>query len=188
MVVQHAGLFCPSNFRVVSGSADRTITIHEVFSNRQVTRVAFPEAITACTSNHTFDILYVGSSSGQVYILDLSATAVSLTAAHSNIVNTSTGVTSSHAGNVNGEKNSRYSHSLQEGNYSILIGHDKAVTSLSLAQDNYTLVTASLDGTVKIWNTISRQCIKDIDPFSKSPLSNIMVCMYCGVLPHFYSL
>lgn len=127
------------------------------------------------------DVVYLGSASGRIYILDLSITAVALSAAHAKVIHADTGLSTSLLagdGDNNSGGNSRNSHTLQEGNYSILIGHDKAVTSLALAKDNFTLVSVSMDGTTKIWNTISRQCLKELNPFNKSPLSNVMVCLH----------
>jgi len=207
------GTFSPSNLRVVSVSADRTIAIQEVYSNkyvntttcdnalcklciglcalllildlfivviRQIAKIAFPEALTACASNLTMDVVFLGAASGRIYILDLSITAVALSAAHAKVIHADTGLSSSLlvSGDGSGSGsggNSRNTHTLQEGNYSILLGHDKAVTSLALAKDNFALVSVSMDGTTKIWNTISRQCLKELNPFNKSPLSNVMV-------------
>lgn len=184
IILQQAGVFSPSNFRAISVSADRTITIQEIYSNRQVAKIAFPEALTSCTSNHTMDVVYLGSASGRIYIMDLSVTAVALSAAHAKVIHADTGVSSSlnstsftGDGSSGGGSTSKNTHTLQEGNYSILIGHDKAVTSLVLARDNYTLVSVSMDGTVKIWNTISRQCLKEINPYNKAPLSNVMLLL-----------
>lgn len=179
VILQQAGTLSPCNLRVITVSADRTLAIQEVFSNRQVAKIAFPEALTSCASNYTLDVVYVGAASGRIYILDLSVTAVALSAAHSKVIHADTGASSSLLSSSlpsnSSSSSSRNTHTLQEGNYSILIGHDKAVTSLTLARDNFTLVSVSMDGTTKIWNTISRQCLKELNPFNKSPLSNVMV-------------
>ena len=68
--------------------------------------------------------------------------------------------------------------------YMSLEGHTSAVTALAMSIDNTTLVSASSDCSVRIWDTITRQCLRESKPFHKSPLSNVshLVRLFCLLL------
>lgn len=159
---------CKSVTRIISVSLDRNIIIHDLFSNKQYFYETLPESIECCVVNPTYDSVFCGTSSGKIYIVDLSVNSYMLSNAHT-----------------------KSQHSLKNeisANKSIsenaLIGHDKSVSSLAISSDAYTLVSASHDGSVKVWNIISRQCIQEIIPFNKNPLSNVkvLICIHSFLL------
>ena len=65
------------------------------------------------------------------------------------------------------------------------IGHSKAVTGLAMSQDNSTLVSSSCDGSLRVWNVWTRQCLRESKPLHKAAISNMLVrmgvCMYVWV-------
>jgi WD40 repeat protein len=154
---------------VLTCSLDRSVAIYDLHSNRLLSSKSFPESLTCCAVNPSFDLAYVGSMSGAIYSLAISHAAVALSEANWKLsVAESRGqqhCQSSFQGTAQ-----RSPHSL-----SLLIGHDKPVTSLSHSRDNVTPVSASQDGHLRIWNTVSRQCVLVVDPFSLSPINNAFV-------------
>lgn len=60
---------------------------------------------------------------------------------------------------------------------SVLEGHSKAVTSVNFSRDNSSLVSASADGTVRVWNVWTRQCLREYAPLNKHGITNAMVSM-----------
>ena len=57
----------------------------------------------------------------------------------------------------------------------MLSGHSKAVTGLVLTMDDRSLVSGSEDGSLRVWDTLSRQCLRQITPLKKHPLTNLQV-------------
>jgi WD40 repeat protein len=150
-------------------SLDRNIIIHDLFSNKQYFHETLPESIDCCVINPTYDTVYCGSASGKIYIVDLSMNSYTISTLH----------TKNQLTNNISTSNNSYIHN------NTLIGHDKSISSLAISSDNYTLVSASHDGSIKIWNTVSRQCIHEIIPFNKNPLSNIKVISYIIILLYY---
>lgn len=103
--------------------------------------------------------------SGVIYTLALSHVAVIISEA-----NLKLGVNESRSQTSFAFSAQRTPHTVSQ-----FLGHDKPITSLSHSRDNVTLVSASQDGHVRIWNTISRQCMLVVDPFSLSPINNAFV-------------
>jgi WD40 repeat protein len=58
---------------------------------------------------------------------------------------------------------------------SVLEGHSKAVTSVNFSRDNSSLISASADGTVRVWNVWTRQCLREYAPLNKHGITNAMV-------------
>jgi WD40 repeat protein len=144
--------------RVLTVSTDRCLVVHELFSNRQSLKHVYPESLTCCCVNPTFDTTYSGSLSGKIYITTLSAASASLSSAHWKRANESS------------------AYGLDDNqDLGALSGHTKVVSSLAHSRDNLTLVSASLDGDLRVWNTVSRQCVNILSPFNRNPLSNVKV-------------
>lgn len=51
------------------------------------------------------------------------------------------------------------------------LGHSKKVTCLSVSVDDFTMASGSEDTTIRIWDTLSRQCVKIISNSGKSSFS-----------------
>jgi pre-rRNA-processing protein IPI3 len=155
-----------STVRVLTCSLDRSVAIYDLHSNRLLSCKSYPESLTCCAVNPSFDYAYLGSMSGAIYSLAISHAAVALSEA-----NWKLSVAESRSQSAF-PATQRSPHSI-----SLLIGHDKPVTSLSHSRDNVTLVSGSQDGHLRIWNTISRQCVLVVDPFSLSPINNAFVSL-----------
>ena len=55
------------------------------------------------------------------------------------------------------------------------LGHSKAITGLAVSQDNSTLVSSSSDGSLRVWNVWTRQCLRESKPLNKAAISNMLV-------------
>lgn len=155
-------------------SVDRSLVVHDMFTNRQCALIALPEALTCCASNTTFDFAYAGSSSGRIYIVTLSPSGAALATAHARRLHNQS------EDRRLGSDTSRQQafSSFGRGHVydaDILLGHGKPVVGLAHSGDNVTLVSVSVDGDMRMWNTVTRQCTKIISPFSKNPISNVLV-------------
>lgn len=155
-----------TTLRVLTCSLDRTIVLYDVLQAQICLRVSLPQALESLAINSTQDLLCAGSSSGAVFLVDLTSTAIAVTAAHAHVTHHSTSL----------ESRSASSHN--EGlpkHTSILEGHTKAVSSLNFSRDNCTLMSASQDGSVRVWNVWTRQCLREYVPLAKYGISNAMV-------------
>lgn len=151
-----------TTLRVLTCSLDRTVVLYDVLQSQLCLRVSLPHSLESLTCNANQDLVCAGSSNGSVYIIDLTATAIAVTAAHAHV--------SHHAAH----STATGTEGLPRGT-SILEGHTKAVTSLCFSRDNSSLVSASADGTARVWNVWTRQCLKEFTPLGKHGITNAMV-------------
>ena len=120
--------------------------------------------------NHTEDMIFSGASNGKIFIVDLTERAIALTTAHSQIATLG----------VDGETILSAS-AMSNGNrksYMTLEGHTSAVTALAMSVDNTTLVSTSSDCSIRVWDIITKQCLRESKPFVKSPLSNVSISIF----------
>lgn len=151
-----------TTLRVLTCSLDRTVVLYDVLQSQLCLRVSLPHALESLTCNATQDLVCAGSSNGSVYIIDLTSTAIAVTAAHA------------HVSHHTAHSTATGTEGLPRGT-SVLEGHTKAVTSLTFSRDNSSLVSASADGTVRVWNVWTRQCLKEFTPLGKHGITNAMV-------------
>ena len=149
-----------SSLRVLTCSLDRHIALYDMNTSRICLKVLFPSPLESVVSNHTLDYFFAGSSEGTIFILDVSISAVSASAAHALLVK---------RGQIISGKNE------QPTAISSLSGHQRAVTGLDFSLDNRTLVSISEDGSLRLWDSLSRQCVKELYPLGKNPLTNLKV-------------
>lgn len=154
------------------------------------------EALESVTVNATHDFCFLGSTSGAIYTVSLSVAALNIThtqlttaaavstAASSGGVQTlppqSSGSSSSQSLNTsiaNKIDNSNSNNSGDNNNIIVrtLRGHSRAVTSLCVSRDNSSLVSVSEDGALRVWDLWNGQCIREVSPLNKCPLTNAMV-------------
>ena len=57
-----------------------------------------------------------------------------------------------------------------------LEGHSRRVSGLAYSLDNCTLVSSSDDGSVRVWDTWTLQCTRELKPLNKCALTSILVC------------
>lgn len=181
--------------RVLTVSPDKALVMYDVFASTQVFRIAFPTALESLTMNPGQDLICVGSSNGTIYVVDMTALAIGISASHSEVeqlgitrtakkvnvpsmfqttVDLQHKVTASSNMITRPELSTLTTGGLPKGT-SILEGHSKAVTSLCFSVDNSTLISASEDGTMRWWDIWTRQCTRDCKPLNKCGITNAMV-------------
>jgi len=159
-----------TSLRVVTGSLDRSVAIYDVHQASIVLRLSFPASIESLTCNSTQDFLCAGSSTGPIYIIDLNMTAAALSTSHS-LVRHQSIISTAASGGMGSGKQLDYGGE----NGSVLVGHSKTVTSLCFSSDNATLVSGSMDGSVRTWNVLTRQCLNEYYPLSRLGITNLVV-------------
>lgn len=159
----------PSSTRVVSCSLDKHLVLYDMQTNRICYKLLCTSSLTCLIVNSTFDMCFIGTSDGQILIVDLSIAAIQISAAHATLLR--------HDYSIN-------KIDITQSPISMLVAHTRCVCGISMSLDNRTLVTGSEDGSVKIWDTLSRQCIKELTPMHKNPITNIKVTnsMLCNNL------
>lgn len=98
------------------------------------------------------DLICVGGASGAVYLLSMSAVTQALSATYK------------------GSDASKLSNGIE-----ILEGHSRRVSTLAFSVDNCTLVSGSDDGSVRVWDTWARQCVREFKPLNKCAITGILV-------------
>jgi pre-rRNA-processing protein IPI3 len=155
-----------SSIRVLTCSMDRSVVVFDLYSNRQCHRISMPQALTSLTCNSTADRAFIGASNGKIFIVDLTLVAATKVASHVPMTTTSTIFTSL--------QKTLYGGSLEEAtSTSILDGHTKAVVSLCVTSDDQRLISGSEDGTVRVWDSGTQQCLHDLA--QPRAVSNVLV-------------
>jgi WD40 repeat protein len=130
----------------------------------------------------------------------MSITSISLSAANANIENLSNEsnenflTSQSHAGSRKAKKEANtenvsasrgFECSLPNG-VMVMEGHTKTVTSLSCSADNCFMVSVSDDGSMRVWDIWTRQCVREVKPMNKTAISNSLVrnyiLLYCDYI------
>ena len=174
-----------SSIRIATCSHDRSAVLYDVRTSKSCLKVALPVSIESICTNVTEDILFCGGTNGIIYMYDLSETAISLSAAHAeiSIVGSSTipRVMSSNSYHNNAGNDIDAGTSNKAG-LMTLAGHSRVVTGLVSSLDNNTLISVSEDGTLRMWDITTRQCIRELTPLAKMPLTNVVIAMRPEVL------
>ena len=142
MVTRDTGL----SSKILSCSLDRTLVVQSLFSSKQVHRIMFSEPLESIACNATCDLVFLGASSGRIFMESLSASAL---------------LKMRGDGGEDGEK-------------SVFLGHERAVTSLALTKNGKLLLSGSEDGSVRIWDVGTRQCLKVIQSARGAPVRALM--------------
>ena len=159
-------------FRIYSCSTDKTVCMYDVHSGRVFHKMTFPHGLESIAVNMTCDSLFVGSSNGPIYSVDMGLIAIGLSAQHAQKAHLGSLQSIHSSGSGSGDPSSRSLTTLASTTYN---GHSRAVSALSVSLDNTLLVSASLDGSLRTWDVISRQCLKDLKIMNKLPLTSCSI-------------
>lgn len=162
--------------RIVSTSIDRQVVILELFSGKTLAKITMPCAINVVTADSMGQRLYLGSTDGTIYCVDIDSYAISTTAesaktilnSHNDAIDTRG---PSFSGSLLEETIMGIDKNSSENSYqSELRGHESEVTCLALLEENgeTMLVSGGDDGSIRVWDIRSRCCIRTIYPWSTS--------------------
>ena len=173
-----------SSVRVVTVSLDRTVVLFDLHANKQCFRAALPHPLESLCASRTADLLFLGASSGQIFELDVSAAALGLSAAHAQALSTSRATSGGQPGVLVGLDTSSGGGGGGGGSkgYPVLEGHSRAVTALACSVDNCTLVSASEDGSVRVWDVWTRQCLRESKPLQRAAVTGLLLASKPEVL------
>ncbi|KAI5738742.1 hypothetical protein M8J77_010618 [Diaphorina citri] len=134
--------------RVASVSHDRTCKIFDLCTGEDLLSLILDTRLTCVAFDGTEDNIYMGTSEGVIKSFCLRQVP-----------------------------RTRDHHIQDSTSNPDFIGHEKQVTSLSCSITGITLLSSSADETLKIWHTISRQCLRTIQ--HKGPVLGA----FLGLLP-----
>ncbi|KAI9207607.1 quinon protein alcohol dehydrogenase-like superfamily [Polychytrium aggregatum] len=127
--------------RVFTSSFDRTCRIWELATGTPLVTVNYPKPVTSVAVNALETCLYAGGSDGLIYGTRL----------YKNEQETGYSVTAPKQGSV------------EDGSHENLVyqGHSQTITDLCLSFDGSLMLSSSEDGTAIVWDTSSRQAIRN---------------------------
>lgn len=135
--------------RLISSSVDCTVRVWDVPAKRAVCAVNFPSPVHVCTMDALEHRLYAGCADGVVYTVSFHAATATYDSrpAEPTLFSLLAG---SHASVAATGKPSASQ---------AFLGHTAGISDLCLTADDARLVTGSLDGTARVWDTASFQCV-----------------------------
>ncbi len=115
--------------RIMSCSLDRSLIVQDLHITKEICHMYFPEPLESIVCTSSGELVFLGASNGDIFVLNLSSTTIM--EAHMNL---------------DDEKR-------------VLLGHNRAVISMTLSNDMRTLMSGSEDGTIRIWDVDTLQCL-----------------------------
>mmetsp|Transcript_615 Transcript_615/g.1048 ORF Transcript_615/g.1048 Transcript_615/m.1048 type:complete len:488 (+) Transcript_615:69-1532(+) len=136
------------NSRMITSSLDQSVKLWSLNDSAVITSLVLPCAITCCVSDSLECWVFAGGVDGNIYQCDLRIKA-------------SVGL--QHPSKK--QKTSSASSSGLAGVYSrIFEGHTSAVSCINISPSGLLVVSGSLDGTCRVWDTFSGQSVKVVKP------------------------
>jgi pre-rRNA-processing protein IPI3 len=145
------------NARVFTSSLDRTCKIWSLNSSQCLFSITCPSFVNACLTDPLEHRLFLGCGNGKIYTIDLNAAASAVTAATARIVASTTSGGLSHAGAKPWGQEAQLPDSFE--------GHEVGVTTLQVSKCGGFLISGDESGTVRVWDSLSRQSLRTIKLF-----------------------
>jgi hypothetical protein len=124
--------------------------MYDVYSNKQIFSIFLPYSLDSIISNITQDFLFIGSTIGVIYILNMNTISASLSTSVSRIISIALTSSVSHTTttnnlsslmNTDNIKNTSNSTSSLPDGINILEGHTRSVTCLATSMNNNIIVS-----------------------------------------------
>ena len=161
--------------RIITASLDRTVRILDIPSNLCLLIIKFPSAISTLTINnygmnqssnqYNHEIIYAGCIEGNIYSINTLTMFDQLLSTNHSTTISSSSLSSSTLPTI----------TINSNHLAKFIGHTATITTLSLTPDNTSLLSGSDDGTIKIWDLHTYQCIYTYIEHHTSPIFTLMV-------------
>jgi pre-rRNA-processing protein IPI3 len=142
--------------RVLSASLDRTVRAWDLACRAAVYSFALPSAVAAIATDLDETRLFVGCIDSVVYCVDTSAAAVHAANESGAYVVSGGGTAGSGAGAV----------ASGGSPVSTLRGHTSTINALAVCHDGLQVISASDDGTARVWDARSGACLSTLVPAS----------------------
>lgn len=151
---------------LVTASLDRSVKLWALATGQLLRSLTLPAGVTSVTLDAGEHVLLAGCADGSIYEVSLVGTQQQQQlqgvtrgpAAAAGAAGSSAG-----AGVVGGPGSCCYE------------GHTKAVSCLVVTPDGEQLVSGCEDGTVRVWDLRSRQCLRVIQAPNKAPVSGVLL-------------
>ncbi|KAK9497570.1 hypothetical protein O3M35_004269 [Rhynocoris fuscipes] len=127
---------------IVSISLDRTAKVYDLSSGNLLISILFDFTLTCILISKNNSELYIGQNNGDIYQI-----------------------------NFNDIPEIKECHLNDMKSFEKFLGHTDIITSMSITQDSLNLISGSKDTTIRIWNTLSKHCIKIIQ--EKGEVKNV---------------
>lgn len=149
------------NAIAVTASLDRSAKIWQIATGALLRAVTLPAGATSAALDAGEHCLYVGCADGSICEVPLVAGTGKAGAAAAAAGQGTSGLAVGGAG--------------ASGGVVVMEGHSKAVSSLSLSLDGDSLVSGSEDGSVRVWDLRSRQCMRVTPSPGRAPVTAALV-------------
>jgi pre-rRNA-processing protein IPI3 len=145
------------NAIAVTASLDRTAKIWQLATGKLLRAAALPAGATAAALDAGEHALYVGCADGSICEVALAGAAAAQGGGAA--ATTAAGAAAAPAA----------------GDVVVMEGHSKPVSSLAISLDGDSLVSGSEDGSVRVWDLRSRQCVRVIASPARAPVTAALV-------------
>eukprot|EP00899_Mesostigma_viride_P016319 jgi/Mesvir1/24689/Mv21978-RA.1 len=169
-----------SNGLLVSCSLDRTCKMWSLAQRHLLQSIVFPSPLLCVTADSAEFCLYAGSDGGQVYEVPLQGSGSGAGRATLMATDSTSTLTSpledasrnTSSGGGLGPPSLLTSHGNEP--FVVLRGHSQGVSCLAVSLEGSHLVTGSLDGTLAVWDILSRQMVRRL-VHGKGPVTNLLI-------------
>lgn len=152
---------------LATASLDRSIKLWSLATGQLLRSITLPAGVTSVTMDAGEHVLLAGCADGSIY-------EASLVGAQQQQQGVMRGAAAAAAAAAGG--GSSGSSSVVGGPGSCCYeGHVKAVSSLCITHDGEQLVSGCEDGTARVWDLRSRQCLRVITAPNKAPVSGVLL-------------
>lgn len=142
-------------------SLDRSIVLYDIAASHQCYRRSLPDAGECLVQSPLGDRACVGGSSGLIFLVDLTVTAHVLSSIGS--------------GSIQRGSDFGKTFSTSFDGIHVLEGHSRRVTCLVFSMDNCVLVSGSEDGSIRLWDTWTKICTRELKPLNKNAITSLTV-------------
>ena len=164
-----------SSTYLLSASFDHTIKIYNLVNKVMVFEVYVPVVIITMEVEAGMKEIWLGGQDGQLWNFEFGKTETE--SKQSSSTTSSANLQSNRQSNSSSISASFSSSFLPSSSSSLLSlpGHSRSILSLSLSFDCSLLVSSSLDGTIRVWDTVNKICIRTLKQNHRTGYKQIMI-------------
>mmetsp|Transcript_9395 Transcript_9395/g.14163 ORF Transcript_9395/g.14163 Transcript_9395/m.14163 type:complete len:468 (+) Transcript_9395:53-1456(+) len=157
--------------KIFSSSLDRTVKIVESLSGAVLLSVMLPCSAASSISDTFENFLFMGGSNGIIYQMSIGSAAAKKLGASLNTISLNIIQKPSCSSSRLFKSSILKENPLQLEEF---LGHTKEVTDMKCLSNGSSLASCSMDGYLRVWHIVSRQCLQVLS-LSSGGLSQIIV-------------